>query len=375
MNRNKKILVKDNNSSKISTNYEVFRQKIIRKSKRSINLFKAHLFSFISLNTFLIFLNIATPGSYPWFLYPLGSMSILLSLNYASKKDRLKQKLDIGKYPILSDRALKLLKKIFRKRRFTILSNMLTVSISAFLFMINIITGPDYLWATIPTASLIFLNVILWFFNKQNKKELIENFHLSIEGNIIHSELRSTRSDSIELQENHPSLIEAYSLKKSIRKQLEQIGLTEDQLIDTIPELVDNYIMQIKTLLGKNEDFTSIITSNPDEKLIKGKKKLSDKMNNSDNDKLVNQYKTAILELDNHLAANRKIANQIEIFTLQISSALNSIRMLHLDLANLNVENMSHSEVMKALEEESAKLSERLEDLKSSFSELEKENK
>ncbi len=80
-----------------------------------------------------------------------------------------------------------------------------------------------------------------------------------------------------------------------------------------------------------------------------------------------------MLELDNHLAASKKIATQNELFTLKINSALNSIRMLHLDLTNLNVEKMSHNEVMKVLEKKSRELSERLADLQSGYSELEKE--
>ncbi len=371
MEKEKKIFVKDN--SKISTYYEVFRQKIIRKANRSKSLFKAHSFSFVSINAFLIFLNIVTPNSYPWFLFPLGSMGMLLSLHYVSKKDRLRQMSDIEKYPALTDGALKLLKKLIRKRRFTKLSTMFTVSTSAFLFMVNIITGPGYLWAAIPTAALASISGTLWFFNNQSKKELIEDFQIKTKENIILSPSKLTGADVLEAQKNHPSLIEAYTLKESILKQLKQIGITEDQIIDTIPDLVDNYILQIKTLLDKNEDFTVIITSNPYEKLLKERENISYKMNNSDNDQLINQYKTSILELDNHLAASKKIANQIEMFTLKINSALNSIRMLHLDLANLNVEKMSHNEVMKVLEKESNKLSERLEDLQNSYSELEKE--
>lgn len=373
MGKEKKILVKDNDNSKISTNYDVFRKKIIRKANRSKSLFKAHSFSFVSINAFLIFLNIVTPDSYPWFLFPLGSMGLLLSLHYISKKDRVRQKSDIEKYPALTDGALKLLKKLFRKRRFTKLSTMFTVSTSAFLFMVNIITGPGYFWAAIPTAALASISGTLWFFNKQSKKELIENFQIKANENIFLSPSKPTEADVLEAPKNHPSLIEAYTLKESILKQLKQIGITEDQLIDTIPDLVDNYILQIKTLLDKNEDFTAIITSNPYEKLLKDKEEISSKIKRSDNDQLINQYKASILELDNHLAASKKITNQIEMFTLKINSALNSIRILHLDLANLNVEKMSHNEVMKILEKESNKLSERLEDLQKGYSELEKE--
>ena len=96
MRGNEKTLLK-NNESQISTNYEVFRQKIIRKAGRSKSLFKAHSFSFISINAFLAFLNFVTPGSYPWFLFPLGSTAMLLSLHYVSKNDRIRQKTDIGK--------------------------------------------------------------------------------------------------------------------------------------------------------------------------------------------------------------------------------------------------------------------------------------
>ena len=375
MRRKNRVLLdnENNNDLLLSTNYEVFRQKIIRKAKKSISLFKAHSFSFISINAFLAFLNFITPGSYPWFLFPLGSMAMLLSLHYVSRNDRIRQKTDIEKYPVLTDRAFKLLKKIFRKRRFTKLSTMFTVSVSAFLFMVNIITGPGYLWAAIPAAALASLSGTIWFFNKQNKKELIKDFRLRAKENIFLSPTVSTGTDVIEVQKDYPALIEAYSLKESILKQLTQIGITEDPLIDTIPELVDSYILQIKALLEKINEFTGILNSYPYEKLIKEKKDITDRLNTADNAQLQSQYRTSLLELDNRLASSKKIANQNELFTLKTNSALNSIRMVHLDLANLNVEKMSHNDVMKVLEKESNILSERLADLQSSYSELEKE--
>jgi hypothetical protein len=250
---------------------------------------------------------------------------------------------------------------------------MFTVSVSAFLFMVNIITGPGYLWAAIPAAALASLSGTIWFFNKQNKKELIKDFRLRAKENIFLSPTVSTGTDVIEAQKNYPALIEAYSLKESILKQLTQIGINEDPLIDTIPELVDSYILQIKALLEKINEFTGILNSNPYEKLIKEKKDITDRLNTADNTQLQSQYRTSLLELDNRLASGKKIANQNELFTLKINSALNSIRMLHMDLANLNVEKMSHNEVMKVLEKESNKLSERLADLQSSYSELEEE--
>lgn len=372
MSKDKNLLIQ-NKSSKISTAYELFRQKVVKKAKKSTSLFKGHLFSFISVNTFLIFLNIITPGNYPWFLYPLGSMAILLSLHYTSKNDRMRQKHDIEKYPVLSDKAFKLLKKLFRKRRFTKISTIFTVSVSAFLFMVNIITGTGYFWASIPTAALATISGTVWFLNRADTKELLKTFRLLAEEN------RSLLSGSLDISNtryntrDYPSLIEAYSLKDAIQTQLDQIGAIEDPLLDTIPELVNNYITQIKKLLEKNEEFTGILQSNPYKKLLIEREGISDKMNTAENDQLRAQYKTSLLELDNQLTASKKITNEIELFSLKIGSALNSIRMLHLDLANLNVEKMSHNEMMKVLEKESKKLSERLKDLQFGYSELEKE--
>jgi hypothetical protein len=365
-------LLNNKNDQKISTNYETFRQKIIKKAKTSKSLFKAHLFSFLSINGFLAFLNIITPGTYPWFLFPLGSMAMLLSIHYFSKNDRARQKIDIEKYPVLTDKAFKLLKKLFRKRRFTNLSTIFTISVSAFLFLVNFITGPGYLWAAIPSAALASLSSTIWFFNKHKRTELIQEFRLlAAEKRFIQSSDFS--KNALNAPVRHPSLIEAYTLKETIIKQLKQIGISQDPLLDTIPELVDTYIQQIKLLIEKNEEFTKILDLNPYEKLLKERTQIVDKMENSDDGQLVTQYKASLIELDKHLAANKKIANKNELLILKTSSALNSIRMLHLELANLNVEKMSQNEVMKILEKNSRDLSERLTDLQSAYSEIEKE--
>ncbi len=373
MPRDKRSLMKKNKDRKISTIYETFRQKIVKRAKRSSSLFKAHLFSFISINAFLLFLNVITSVSTPWFLYPLGGMSILLSLHYASRNDRERQKKYLEKYPILTDKAFKLLKKIIRKKRFTTLSTMFSISVSAFLFMVNIITGPQFMWASIPAAALVTLSGTIWFFNNQNKKELLQEFRISASEKGILAEPVSNIEHSLNTSDNHSKLEEAYSLQNYITGQLKQIGMAEDPLINTIPELVDNYILQIKILLKKIEEFTGILNSTPRVNLLKEKAIINEKMNISDNDKLIEQYKTTLLELDNHLAAGKKIENQKEMFNLKINSALNSIKMLHLDLANLNVEKMSHNEVMMVLENKSADLSERLADLQRGYSELENE--
>jgi len=373
MPRDKRSLMKKNKDRKISPIYETFRQKIVKRAKRSSSLFKAHLFSFISINAFLLFLNVITSVSTPWFLYPLGGMSILLSLHYASRNDRERQKKYLEKYPILTDKAFKLLKKIIRKKRFTTLSTMFSISVSAFLFMVNIITGPQFMWASIPAAALATLSGTIWFFNNQNKKELLQEFRISASEKGILAEPVSNIEHSLNTSDNHSKLEEAYSLQNYITGQLKQIGMAEDPLINTIPELVDNYILQIKILLKKIEEFTGILNSTPRVNLLKEKAIINEKMNISDNDKLIEQYKTTLLELDNHLAAGKKIENQKEMFNLKINSALNSIKMLHLDLANLNVEKMSHNEVMMVLENKSADLSERLADLQRGYSELENE--
>ncbi|NOY07501.1 MAG: Pr2TM family membrane protein [Spirochaetes bacterium] len=363
----------NNDGSLISTNYDTFRQKIIRKAGTSINLFKIHSFSFISINAFLAFLNFITSPGYPWFLYPLGGMATILSLHYVSKNDRAVQKSDIEKNPVLTDRAFKLLKKIFRKRRFTKLNIMFSVSVSAFLFMVNIITGPGYLWAAIPAASLAFISGTQWFFNKHKKRELIQEFRLRSAEKGIPSFHALNVNNPLHTRDNHPIIAEVYSLQDSIFKQLKQIGMAEDPLIETIPELVENYISQIKTLLDKNEGLNRVLNLNPYKKLLKEKEEITGKMNNSIDDQLKSRYKTTLLELDKQMKVSMKIANQNEMLNLRINSALNSIRMLHLDLANLNVEKMSHNEVMKVLEKKSNDLSERLADLQSGYAELEKE--
>lgn len=373
MPRDKRALLNNNDDRKISTIYEIFRQKIVKRAKRSSSLFKAHSFAFVAINAFLVFLNYITPGTYPWFLYPLGGMSIILSLHYVSKNDRARQKIYLEKYPVLTDKALKLLKKIFRKRRFTAFCTMFSLSVSAFLFMVNIITGPGFLWASIPAAALVSLSGTIWFFNKQNKQELIEEFRISAsETGVIISPVLNEKNTLIPV-ENNTNLAEAYSLQNSITGQLKQIGMADDPIIDTIPELVDNYILQIKTLLAKNEELSGILDSNSRGKLLKEKEAISLKMKTCDNEKLIEQYKTSLVELENHITAGKKIENHKEMLNLKINSALNSIRMLHLDLANLNVEKMSHNEVLIVLEKKSTDLSERLADLQSGYSELEKE--
>ena len=373
MHMKNRVLPDNNNDSLISTNYETFRQKIIRKAGTSISLFRIHSFSFISINAFLAFLNLVTSSGYPWFLYPLGGMATLLSIHYVSKNDRARQKSDVEKNPVLTDRAFKLLKKIFRKRRFTKLNIMFSISVSAFLFMVNIITGPRYLWAAIPAASLAFISGTQWFFNKYKNKELMQEFRLRSAEKGIYSFSVSNDKNVLSARDNHPIIAEVYSLQGSILKQLKQIGMTEDPLIDTIPELVENYIAQIKTLLDKNEELSGVLNLNPYKKLVKEKEEITGKMDNSIDDQLKSWYKTTLSELDKQMTISMKIANQNEILNLRINSALNSIRMLHLDLANLNVEKMSHNEVMKVLEKKSNDLSERLADLKSGYAELEKE--
>lgn len=201
----------------------------------------------------------------------------------------------------------------------------------------------------------------------------MQEFRLRSAEKGIYSFSVSNDKNALSARNNHPIIVEVYSLQGSIFKQLKQIGMTEDPLIDTIPELVENYIAQIKTLLDKNEELNRVLNLNPYKKLLKEKEEITGKMDNSIDDQLKSRYKTTLSELDKQMTISMKIANQNEMLNLRINSALNSIRMLHLDLANLNVEKMSHNEVMKVLEKKSNDLSERLADLQSGYAELEKE--
>ena len=83
------------------------------------------------------------------------------------------------------------------------------------------------------------------------------------------------------------------------------------------------------------------------------------------------EYEKSILEVDRQLASMKELSHNSEVLELRLSSAVNLMKQLQLDLARVKGASLSNTASFDMLKEKSDELSRYIQDLESGYDELE----
>jgi len=121
--------------------FSKYKNKISLKFENIRQHLKTHGFIFCGIQGFLILLYaLATPGSHPWFLYPLGVHAAFLANHFAAGKELAVKEQECRAVPGLDSEGFRLFRKIQRKRSAFRINWITSLSIALYLVMINFIT-------------------------------------------------------------------------------------------------------------------------------------------------------------------------------------------------------------------------------------------
>ncbi|MBT3274517.1 MAG: hypothetical protein HN368_15280, partial [Spirochaetales bacterium] len=311
---------------------------------------------------------ILTGFGHPWFLYPILAWGIGLSSHLNVVVQRLKQRREMEALPDLTARETRYLQKLQRRRTGFAAHLTASASLAGFLFVTDIITGGFFPWSMIPAAVLGFGVFLHWSAYAPRNRKMKKEVRGWIEGTG-----RQHEPDRVDSDPRDPAAVqEAASLRRTILRQIEEIEKDHPGVGD-MRSLLDTYFQQVRQLAAKSTDINTILRDLPKTDLQRDRAKLKNRMDNVQSERLKQEYENSILEVDRQLASITELSHNGEMLELRLTSAINLMKQLQIDLARVKGKSLTSTSSFGLLKEKTDELSKYLEDLEAGYEELESE--
>ncbi len=336
--------------------FESYRQKVLVKDQRNKDELRTHLITYLAVNTGLFILNMMTSSGHPWFLYVLGGWGIGVASHWGEVFVSSKNINDISSLNNLKAETLESLIQFHKKRSSFYLHVITNLSVIAFLFVINTITSPGFMWAIFPALAMGVGIASHWaqYSNKSNK---------------IHSE--NIVEDDVKITIENEQLQRATKLRNSIIVVIKEIrGKFKNFASDLLPR-IDAYVETINLLTQKEEDLKNSLKDVSDDELKAEKENLLSKKESAESILLKEEYESSIKDIDSHLKTIKSVREQHELLELKITSSINSLKHLNLELVAMKSKaTVEDTSILDEFEKKSTDLAIYYKDLLESYDEL-----
>ena len=345
------------------------------------SMWGAHLAAFVSVNAFLAFIDFITGGGKIWFLYVLGGWSIPLLIHYVSvrRRSRLQKKLEenLEKPGGMPDRMFRPFRRLFRSTSHFLMTLASAVSVSGYLFLINILTGGPF-WSAIPAASMGLCTLFHFMLFRARRSAMLEQLAKGGDPRVTEvrrvaipsdtaagDELRDSLSEGLSSGE-HPSLEEARKVAATIKRLIAESGSRQDELLANLEEMLSELerLCALQREFAQAEKLISLAELERDRDMVR---ELAER-----GDSGSRQYQSTLNQLERQIDSYRKLVHRHEMVQLRIRTSVNSLRQLNLDLVRIKGES-ALSEVDNLIQAKADELSTYLSDLQESYEELSNE--
>lgn len=347
--------------------FQVYRRKILQRIEKGFAGFRVHFTAFAAANIFLFIIWAVTGMGHPWFLYPLciWSIGLLNHLNPVIQKYR--QRREVESLPDLTEKETKYLKRMHRARTGFAAHFISAASFSGFLIMTNAITGGGFPWALIPTGAMGVALMLHWSAYGPKVRKMKRDIRGWIKGGgregIDPADLDAADRES-------PVVQEASALYRRILRQIEEMEKDHPAIGGDMRPLLDTYFQQVRQLAGKSQEIDMLLSQLPQTELQQDRVRLKNRMGQVESDRLREEYEKSILEVDRQLASIKELSHNSEVLELRLTSAVNLMKQLQLDLARVKGASISNTASFGMLKEKSEELSRYIDDLETGYKEL-----
>jgi len=346
--------------------YKKYREQIKEGAEQAQSGLYAHLGAYAAVNAFLFFIWASTGGGLPWFLFPLGGWGIGMLSHITEARTKKEEAKEVDQLPDLTPPEFKELRKFFKKRQGFRNHIVSTLSVTGFLFMINMITSPGMPWFLFPAIPMgigLVAHIPAYKHSKRKMKKIFGPL------------FGKKRAEGRQEQEGISNVVQqAYNLRRTIKTQIKTLGKEQSILGEDLEPILDNYVKQIEEMSAKKNDLDQIIGEIPMQDLENDLASLQKKHDSAQEDYMKKEYDKSIKEIENQQTSFHQLQNHQEVLNLRLSSALNNLKKMQIDLARMKSVSQTQEQASVAmLKEKSDELSEYLEDLRESYSELDQE--
>ncbi len=281
---------------------------------------------------------------------------------------RFRQRREVEALPDLTNKETRYLKRMHRSRTGFAAHLVASASLSGYLMMIDVITLGTFPWALIPTAVLGLGVFLHWSAYGPKIRKIKKEIRTWIEG----GGRRSVEAAEHEAGDREPPVVqEASALRRKIIRQIEEMEKDHPAIGADMRPLLDTYFQQVRQLATKSYEIETLIGQLPQIELQQDRVRLKNRMERVESDRLKEEYEKSILEVDRQLASIKELSHNSEVLELRLSSAVNLMKQLQLDLARVKGASISNTTSFSMLKDKSDELSRYIEDLESGYEELE----
>ncbi len=358
-------------AEELETDFSRYRDRIEAKAQKTSAGFVGNLLSFAGVNAFLWYINLNVAPGFMW--APIVSAAWgtgLVSGFFAMLRGKAKAS-EADRMPQLEPDALEVYKKINRVRDGMAMHFASTLSVPPLLFIINVLTSPEFLWAAIPSGimALSFLGHLL-----------------SYPGTIHGLERKLWRLAGVD------SWKELFTLGRNRRagaaagpyaSLYAEVARTRDEMVrdlkagkgsgefgkDMIP-MLDRYVEQVKLLSHSLNDIDTLVASIPLDALRRDKAALEAKRSSTASQALKDEYTRSMGEIERQEKACADLEDQRELLRLRLGSSSNALKQLKLDMARMKaLPEAGESQAIAAIRKKAGELAGYLDDVRTGYEE------
>lgn len=350
--------------------YEEFRARVIDRAAKARGGLTAHLTTYLLVNAGLAYLNLTIAGPFHWFLIPLLGWGIGVVSHLVGVVTRQTEKRDVEELPEhLEEPDYKLLRRFHHSRSSARGAAASLIMVAVLLGTINILTSPHFAWALFPIAGLAigFVSSTATYLAKRGGflkriRELKRNKRAIDSRGLAHADA-----------EEDPAIVQqAAQIAEAILTRARELDPDSTYLGEDMKPLLESYIGQVRRLARKSREVEEIMATIPRGELRRDLESLRSRYEQATSAALKAEYKRSIEQIEHENRSFEELTGQKELLDLKVASSLTSLKQMQLDIARVAGMTAAHEpSQLDRLRSRTRELSEHLQDLGTSYAELE----
>ena len=336
--------------------------------------FSAHsiVYGAVNILVFLIYM-LFTPFIHPWFYYLLGGWGIGLLSHFQYIRNTKKDKEQIMPIENLNSEQIAALRKLQKSESAFRQHRTAFASVVGYLFGINMITYPRFLWFVFPAITWGVGLAAHWAVYRAKKKYLTEDLSdAGLSWTDIKKHKGTQYTGHTAATEYRENFIEAVQIKNELLKQLEGDRDLQLHFGGELKTLLNRFTSQIDELIQRDSGLNEVLSKVSEEEVEKTLVSLKTKLNQTDDSFLKAEYQKTIRQYENQKKSITELKNSKEVIYLRVNSACTLLKQMQLDVARMkNIATVGEPPSLVQLKEKSVEISHYLDDLKKSYIELE----
>ncbi len=350
-----------------------YRKHVAAGAERARAGFRGHAGAYVAVNGILAVIWFTTGAGFPWFLIPAGAWAIGFITHLANVRRRSREAEEIQSIENLNREHLRIIRKLNRVRSSWVSHLVSNLSVSGFLFMLNMITSPGFPWFIFPVGGMaigLFSHFPVYAGKVRDLRKKLADAGARV-GKRFRGQSPAFMPGSQAAGDQSPGA-QAEAVRIAITNQLATFGKGESPLGEDFLPLLENYVNQIKELDDKDRELEQIINSIPMGELEKDLVRLTERKKEALDQRVLEEYGRSIEQIHRQQHSFRELRNEKEMLHLRTNSALNSLKQMQIDLARMkSISSGSEAGSLALLKEKSGELSQYLEDLREGYRQLE----